>query len=231
MPIFKPGVAGAIARAREDIATVLQKDPAPRSRYEVLLYPHTHALWIYRLAHRYYRNERIFTARALSLFGRWISGIDIHPGAEIGRRFFIDHGAGVVIGETARIGDDVMLYHRVTLGATGWWHDMERPPGSRRHPVLEDGVIVGEGASVLGPVTIGAGSLIGAHSLVLESVPAGSRVSAGARASARSAGAQLVRSSRAKAARTARAQDAHPNGSADPAVRALASTARHAEGA
>jgi serine O-acetyltransferase len=167
-----------LRRAREDIDVILEKDPAPRSRWEVLLYPNIHALWTHRLAHRQYGRGRAFTARALSMFGRWVSGIEIHPGAKIGRRFFIDHGSAVVIGETVRIGDDVMLYHQVTLGSVGWWRDMARPAGSARHPTLEDGVIVGTNASILGPVTIGARSVIGAHAVVLESVPPGSRVSA-----------------------------------------------------
>lgn len=169
----------ALRRAQEDIDVVLHKDPAPKSRWEVLLYPHIHALWTYRLAHWCYHRDRTFAARALSMFGRWISGIEIHPGAEIGRRFFIDHGSAVVIGETVRIGADVMLYHQVTLGSVGWWRDKDRPSGEARHPTLEDGVIVGTNASVLGPVTIGARSIIGAHAVVLRSVPAESHVSAG----------------------------------------------------
>lgn len=166
-----------LRRMIEDVDVVLAKDPAAQSRAEVLLYPHIHALWIYRLANRCYRRDLKLAARALSMFGRWLSGIEIHPGATIGRRFFIDHGSAVVIGETVRIGDDVMLYHQVTLGSIGWWRDLEREPGAQRHPTIEDGVIIGTNVSVLGPVTIGAGSQLGAHAVVLESVPPGSRVS------------------------------------------------------
>jgi serine O-acetyltransferase len=114
------------------------------------------------------------------MMGRFISGgIDIHPGARIGRRLFIDHGCGVVIGETARIGDDVMLYHLVTLGSVGWWHDAARAPGAKRHPTLGDGVVVGTGACVLGPVDIGSDSMIGAKAVVMASLPLQSRVRPG----------------------------------------------------
>ena len=160
----------------EDIEVVRAKDPAPRGHLEVLMYPHIHALWTYRVAHYLYQRNHIFLSRALSMAGRWASGIDIHPGAVIGRRFFIDHGAAVVIGETVRIGDDVMLYHQVTLGSIGWWRDLRRDPGARRHPVLEDSIVVGTNASVLGPITIGARSQIGAHAVITESVPPDSKV-------------------------------------------------------
>jgi serine O-acetyltransferase len=160
----------------EDLDVILDKDPAPRSRLEVLLYPHIHALWTYRVAHFCYLRGHFLTARALSMTGRWISGIEIHPGAVIGRRFFIDHGSAVVIGETVRIGDDVMLYHQVTLGSVGWWRDKRRAPGEQRHPTLEDSVIIGTNVSVLGPVTIGARSQIGAHAVVTESVPPDTKV-------------------------------------------------------
>lgn len=160
----------------EDIATVLAKDPAAATRAEVLLYPHIHALWTYRIAHRLWRRGHRFTARALSLLARTFTGIEIHPGARIGRRFFVDHGTAVVIGETVRIGDDVMLYHQVTLGSVGWWKDLRRPAGSRRHPVVGDRVIIGTGASVLGPVTVGSDSRVGAHAIVLDDLPPHSRV-------------------------------------------------------
>ncbi len=161
-----------IARAREDIAVVFAKDPAATSVWEVLLYPHLHALWLHRLAHHLYRKGQRFVPRLIALFARFItSGIDIHPGATIGRRFFIDHGSGVVIGETAEIGDDVMLYHQVTLGATGWWKDIKRGHGAKRHPTIEDHVVIGSGATVLGPVTVGAWSKVGAQALVIESLP------------------------------------------------------------
>ena len=161
-----------IARAREDVAVVFEKDPAATSVWEVLFYPHIHALWLHRLAHRWYLDGHRVRARLLALLARFISGgIDIHPGATIGRRFFIDHGSGVVIGETAEIGDDVMLYHAVTLGATGWWKDMKRGRDAKRHPTIEDHVVIGSGASVLGPITVGAYSKIGAQALVIESLP------------------------------------------------------------
>ncbi|MGW2211316.1 serine O-acetyltransferase EpsC [Streptomyces sp. NPDC001781] len=167
-----------IARMREDVATVRAKDPAADSRREVLLYPHIHALWTYRVAHRLWHRGHRLTARALSLGARAVSGIEIHPAAVIGRRFFVDHGTAVVIGATVRIGDDVMLYHQVTLGSVGWWKDLRRPAGARRHPVVEDGVIIGTGASVLGPVTVGAGARIGAHAVVLTDLEPGVRVTA-----------------------------------------------------
>lgn len=162
----------ALARGREDIAVVFAKDPAATSVAEVLLYPHLHALWLHRLAHHFYRKGYRFGPRLLALVARFLSGgIDIHPGAQIGRRFFIDHGSGVVIGETAQIGDDVMLYHAVTLGATGWWKDLKRGQGAKRHPTVEDHVVIGSGATLLGPITVGARSKIGAQALVIESLP------------------------------------------------------------
>ena len=171
---------GALARIREDIAAVRSKDPAAKSDFEVLFYPFLHALWLYRVAHAMYVRGHPVAARMVSMLGRlFSSGVDIHPGARIGRRVFIDHGCGVVNGETARIGDDVMLYHLVTLGSVGWWRDVVRPPGASRHPTLGDGVIVGTGASVLGPVEIGPHSVIGANAVVMASLPAHSRVHAG----------------------------------------------------
>ena len=161
-----------IARAREDIAVVFDKDPAATSVWEVLFYPHLHALWLHRLAHHFYLKGHRLGPRLIALYARFISGgIDIHPGASIGRRFFIDHGSGVVIGETTVIGDDVMLYHSVTLGATGWWKDMKRGRGAKRHPTVEDHVVIGSGATILGPITIGVYSKIGAQALVIESLP------------------------------------------------------------
>ncbi|HEY8985055.1 MAG TPA: serine O-acetyltransferase EpsC [Streptomyces sp.] len=173
-------VRAIVRRAREDIDVVREKDPAVTSPWEVLLYPHLHALWLHRAAHILYRRGRRVPARAIAMFGRFVSGgIDIHPGARIGRRFFIDHGSGVVIGETVEIGDDVMLYHLVTLGSVGWWTDARREPGARRHPALGDGVVVCTGASVLGPVEIGPGCRIGAGAVVTASLPPDSRVPAG----------------------------------------------------
>ncbi|HEX5739919.1 MAG TPA: serine O-acetyltransferase EpsC [Pilimelia sp.] len=158
-----------------DLRAVRRRDPAlSRARaLEVLLYPGVWAVWSHRLAHRLHRWRLPLLPRALAQLTRAVTGVEIHPGAVLGRRLFIDHGHGVVIGETARVGDDVTLYHRVTLGARGG-----EPPGARRHPVVGDGVVIGAGASVLGPVTVGAGARIGAHSLVTYDVPPGGRVRA-----------------------------------------------------
>ncbi len=140
------------ARLTEDLDSAARRDPAARSRLEILLcYPGLHAIWLHRVAHRMWqRDELRLAARLLSQLTRLLTGVEIHPGATIGRRFFIDHAMGVVIGETAEVGDDVMLYHGVTLGG----RSMERV---KRHPTLEDGVTVGAGARILGPITIGAG--------------------------------------------------------------------------
>ncbi|MGA7803308.1 serine O-acetyltransferase [Bradyrhizobium sp.] len=150
---------------KEDVGCVRLRDPAARSRFETLLtYPGIHALIWHRAAHRLWTAGWRFPARLLSWFGRFLSNVDIHPGARIGHRFFIDHGACVVIGETAEVGDDVTLYHGVTLGGVSW------SPG-KRHPTLENGVVVGAGAKILGPITVGSGSRIGANSVVIENVP------------------------------------------------------------
>lgn len=154
-----------------DIQVVFDKDPAARNIFEVLLYQGLHALLLHRLAHALYRRGIPILPRLISQIARVITGgIEIHPGARIGRRFFIDHGSGVVIGATAEIGDDVMLYHQVTLGATGWWKDVGNAHG-RRHPKIGNCVTIGSGASVLGPVTIGHNTKIGAMALVVEDVP------------------------------------------------------------
>ena len=154
------------SRAREDIATARRRDPAARSRTEVLLaYSGLHAIWGYRLTHRLWGARRFLLARLISQLVRFLTGIEIHPGATIGRRFFIDHGMGVVIGETAIIGDDVMLYHSVTLGGRTMAHN-------KRHPTLGNGVVVGAGATLLGPVVIGAHSVVGANAVVLKDAPA-----------------------------------------------------------
>ncbi|HWU29951.1 MAG TPA: serine O-acetyltransferase EpsC, partial [Microbacterium sp.] len=151
---------GMIGRLREDVAAARRRDPAARSGLEVaLLYPGLHAIWAHRVWHALWRSGIRFPARMGSQVSRWLTGIEIHPGARIGRRFFIDHGMGVVIGETAEIGDDVMLYHGVTLGGRTRDH-------GKRHPTLEDGVAVGAGAKILGPVRIGARSVIGANAVV-----------------------------------------------------------------
>ncbi len=156
-----------IAMILEDIGCVKARDPAARHALEILLtYPGVHAIIWHRLAHRMWKRNFRFSARFLSWFSRLLTNIDIHPGATIGRRFFIDHGAGTVIGETAEVGDDVTLYHGVTLGGTSW------NPG-KRHPTLGDGVLVGAGAKVLGPITIGANCRIGANSVVIEDTPSG----------------------------------------------------------
>lgn len=150
----------------EDVGCVRLRDPAARGQLETLLtYPGVHAVIWYRIAHLLWTAGWRFPARLLSWLGRLLTNVDIHPGARIGRRFFIDHGACVVIGETAEIGSDVTLYHGVTLGGTSW------SPG-KRHPTLEDRVVVGAGAKILGPITVGAGSRIGANSVVIESTPA-----------------------------------------------------------
>jgi serine O-acetyltransferase len=155
---------------REDVDSVFDRDPAARSRLEVLLcYPGVHAVLVYRLAHALWHRDFKLLARWISQVGRWLTGIEIHPAASIGRRLFIDHGMGVVIGETAEIGDDVTLYQSVTLGG------VSLDPG-KRHPTLEDGVIVGAGAAILGPFTVGRAARIGSNAVVLKEVPAGTTV-------------------------------------------------------
>jgi serine O-acetyltransferase len=155
---------------REDVSAVLERDPAARSRLEiVLLYSGLHALWWYRIHHWLWKHGWFFLARALSQFARWLTGIEIHPGAQIGRRFFIDHGMGVVIGATAEVGDDVTLYQGVTLGGTSL------NPG-KRHPTIRDRVVIGGGAKILGNITVGENCRIGAGSVVLRDVPADSTV-------------------------------------------------------
>jgi serine O-acetyltransferase len=157
-------------RIREDIQSVFHRDPAARSSVEVLLnYPGLHAIIFHRLAHKLWRCNWKLSARIISSFSRWLTGIEIHPGATIGRRFFIDHGMGVVIGETAEIGDDVTLYHGVTLGGTSW-------NKGKRHPTLAKGVVVGAGAKVLGPITVGQDGRVGSNSVVTKDVPAGATV-------------------------------------------------------
>jgi serine O-acetyltransferase len=154
----------------EDINVVLAKDPAARSKAEVVLaYPGVHAIWWYRLSSWLWRHHLKLLARMISNWNRFLTGIEIHPGAQIGRRLFIDHGMGIVIGETAIVGDDVTIYHGVTLGG-------RKLTKTKRHPTVEDNVVVGAGAKVLGNVTIGRDSLIGANSVVTESVEPGSVV-------------------------------------------------------
>lgn len=151
---------------------MFERDPAVRSRIEVILcYPGFHALQIYRLAHAVWVRKWRLLGRFLSHVGRFVTGIEIHPGVKIGERLFIDHGMGVVIGETAEIGDDVTLYHGVTLGGIAPSIDAESQADQKRHPTLQDGVIVGSGAQILGPITVGAGARIGANAVVVKDVP------------------------------------------------------------
>ena len=152
---------------REDIRSIFDRDPAARSTLEIVTcYPGVHAMLFHRLANRLWRWHFYWLARFISHLSRFFTGIEIHPGATIGRRFFIDHGMGVVIGETAVIEDDVTLYHGVTLGGTSW-------NKGRRHPTLKSGVVVGAGAKVLGPITIGAGARVGSDAVVVKDVPPG----------------------------------------------------------
>ena len=155
---------------KEDIHCVFERDPAAQSVFEVMTaYPGFHAMLIHRVSHRLWRMGLRWLARFSSHIGRWLTGIEIHPGASIGRRFFIDHGMGVVIGETAVIGDDCTLYHGVTLGGTSW-------NKGKRHPTLKNGVVIGAGAKVLGPIEIGEGARVGSNSVVVKPVPAGATV-------------------------------------------------------
>lgn len=150
---------------KEDIKVVFEKDPAARSSLEVILtYSGLHAVWAHRLAHKLFKRNLLFLARVISQISRFLTGIEIHPGAQIGKRFFIDHGMGVVIGETCIIGNDVTIYQGVTLGGTG-------KEKGKRHPTLEDHVLVATGAKVLGNITIGKNSKVGAGSVVLQNVP------------------------------------------------------------
>lgn len=166
------GITEIVARMREDLAVVVERDPSVLGFGEALLAPHLRAVWLHRISHVVHRKGHRVLARLVFLLGRRISGIEIHPGARIGRRLFIDHGLGTVIGETAVLGDDVTLYHQVTLGALGWRRDRERPPGQRRHPRLGSGVVVGANSVILGPVVIGEHARIGAQALVVDDVPA-----------------------------------------------------------
>jgi serine O-acetyltransferase len=150
-----------------DIDSFFARDPAARSRLEILLcYPGVHALLMHRLSHALWKRNVRLLARVLSQFARWLTGVEIHPGATVGRRLFIDHGMGVVIGETAVIGDDVTLYHGVTLGGTSWRE-------GKRHPTVGDNVVIGSGAQVLGPIHVGNGAKIGANAVVVKDVPEG----------------------------------------------------------
>ncbi|MFS0733502.1 serine O-acetyltransferase EpsC [Microbacterium sp. 1P10UB] len=168
MPRLLEGVRVAVSRMREDVAAARLRDPAARSGLEIAaLYPGLHAVWAHRVWHALWVRGIRFPARAGSQITRALTGVEIHPGAVIGRRFFIDHGMGVVVGETAEVGDDVMLYHGVTLGG-------RQREGGKRHPTVGDRVAVGAGAKVLGPITIGADSVIGANAVVTRDAPEGS---------------------------------------------------------
>lgn len=156
---------GVIARLKEDIESIYHRDPAARSAFEILInYPGMHAIWLHRISHKLWKRDWRLTARCLSTFSRWLTGVEIHPGATIGHRFFIDHGMGVVIGETAEIGDDCTLYHGVTLGGTTW-------QAGKRHPTLANNVVVGAGAKILGPITMHDGARVGSNSVVVKDVP------------------------------------------------------------
>lgn len=169
MMFFSPPPAGEGASLwqdwREDVACVFARDPAARGLPEVLLaYPGVHAVLLYRLSHRWWLADWKLAARLLGAFARWLTNVDIHPGATIGKRFFIDHGACVVIGETSEVGDDVTLYHGVTLGGTTWNKE-------KRHPTLGNNVLVGAGAKILGAITLGDNVRVGANSVVIKDVP------------------------------------------------------------
>ncbi len=152
-------------RIKEDINCVFERDPAARTAFEICTnYPGFHAIILHRISHRLWKSDWKWLARSLSTFTRWLTGIEIHPGAVIGRRFFIDHGMGVVIGETSELGDDVTLYHGVTLGGTTW-------SAGKRHPTLMNGVVVGAGAKVLGPIVVGENARIGSNAVVTKEVP------------------------------------------------------------
>ncbi len=161
----QPAPPSLLQLLREDVSCVFQRDPAARSGFEVLTtYPGVHAILLQRIAHKFWTFGLRYLARLIAWFARLLTNIDIHPGATIGRRFFIDHGAGVVIGETAEIGDDVTLYHGVTLGGTTW-------NKGKRHPTLCNGVVVGAGAKILGAITLGENVRVGANSVVVKNVP------------------------------------------------------------
>ncbi|WP_274054937.1 serine O-acetyltransferase [Thalassomonas haliotis] len=158
------------SRIKEDINSVFDRDPAARTVFEVLTnYPGMHAIWGHRLAKFFWQKNFKWLARSISTFVRWLTGVEIHPGATLGKRFFIDHGMGIVIGETAEIGDDCTLYHGVTLGGTSW-------NAGKRHPTLGNNVVIGAGAKVLGPLNIGENARIGSNAVVVKDVPEGATV-------------------------------------------------------
>ncbi len=163
----RPGLRHLVEILLEDLDAAHAHDPAARTRVEVALgYPGVHAVWVHRITHRMWHRPALrLPARLVSQVARWLTGIEIHPGARIGRRFFIDHGSGVVIGETAELGDDVMLYHGVTLGGR------TQDDTGKRHPTLANGVIVGAGAKILGPITVGRNTVVGANAVVTRDAP------------------------------------------------------------
>ncbi len=164
------GVDTVIGRLREEIHSIFERDPAARSVIEVLCcYPGLHAVLFYRIAHWFWMKRLYLAGRFISHLGRFFTGIEIHPGAKIGRRFFVDHGMGVVVGETAEIGDNVLLYHGVTLGGTSW-------KKVKRHPTIGSNVVVGTGAKILGPITVGDNTRVGANSVVVTDIPPNSIV-------------------------------------------------------
>ena len=159
-----------IRNISEHVTSIMERDPAPRSRLEVLLcYPGLHAVWIHRFTHWLYELRLYLLARLISQWARWVTGVEIHPGAQIGKRLFIDHGMGVVIGETAIVGDDVTIYQGVTLGGTG-------KDKGKRHPTILSQVVIGTGAQVLGNITVGVNSRVGAASVVIDDVPDNSTI-------------------------------------------------------
>ncbi len=167
---IKASKPGLFAMWKEDIRCVFDRDPAARSVFEILMtYPGVHALLMHRIAHKLWNRRWFFSARFIAFLVRLFTNVDIHPGAEVGKRLFIDHGAGVVIGETAILGDDVTLYHGVTLGGTSW-------NKGKRHPTLGDRVLIGAGAKVLGPIIVEADARVGANSVVVGNVPEGGTV-------------------------------------------------------
>jgi serine O-acetyltransferase len=200
----------------EDLLAFLDRDPAARSAWEVaLLYPGFHAVICYRIAHTLWDYGFRFLGRLFSQLGRWLTGIEIHPGALIGKRLVIDHGSGVVIGETTEIGDDVTLYHDVTLGGVAPSVESANQVGQKRHPTLCNGVIVGSGAQILGPITIGSEARVGANAVVTQDVPAG--------VTAVGIPARVVMPKEKKARGKFRAYGATPEGELDPVIQSIAS--------
>ncbi|MCX7961110.1 MAG: serine O-acetyltransferase, partial [Burkholderiales bacterium] len=205
-----------LARIREDIASVFERDPAARSAWEVLTcYPGLHAVWIHRVAHWFWTHRLKWLGRFTSHVSRWLTGIEIHPGARIGRRVFIDHGMGVVIGETAEVGDDCTIYQGVTLGGTSLYR------GQKRHPTLGRGVVVGAGAKILGGFTVGDGAKIGSNAVVVKEVPPGATVVG--------VPGRLVEDTGAESQRPRFAAYGVVQGQEDPYLRTLQSLVEHAQ--